>query len=267
MGKNLSKVTHTFLFCDGSSCRKAHSEQITREARAYLRNNGLWDTTHTVKTRCNGRCEDAPTCIVSPGEFWYKELTPQKIIPIVKSHIDHQQPIASDLLYKKGWEEMASNNERPAVKPKAFQLKEDSELGNCFIARGFSSDQYLYPLFLYLKEHPEGVYIHEIGGEGFSFKEIRVVNYTSSHTLELQTETTAILLTIGAVPKDNNTLQKSKISVTEYFYINSTKQAGIRFKNKFGKTLAIIEFDSIENKSWHYCKEIQLQNIATKQLV
>ena len=88
MGKNIANTTHTFLFCDGGSCQKKGSEQVVRTARAYLRNNGLWNTTHTIKTRCNGRCEDAPTCIVSNGDYWYKELTPEKIIPIVKSHIE-----------------------------------------------------------------------------------------------------------------------------------------------------------------------------------
>ncbi|MBE7634071.1 hypothetical protein F7642_06930 [Tenacibaculum finnmarkense genomovar ulcerans] len=263
MGKNIANTTHTFLFCDGGSCQKAGSEQVTRAARAYLRNNNLWDKTHTIKTRCNGRCEDAPTCIVQPGEFWYKELTPEKITPIVKSHINNEplnQEDETNLLYKKGWKEQISNNERAPIKPKPFELKNDAELGECFITKGFSSDQYLYPLFLYLLENPKGITLAMADKKLISFEKINAVNYSDTHTLELKTETTIIKLTIAAVPKENKELQQSKISSTEYFHQKETALTGIRFKNKFGEILGKITFDSIENKAWEYCTKIQLQN-------
>ena len=76
MGKNLADVDYSFYHCDGGSCKKAGSENVLRDVRAHLRNNNLWDKTHSIKTRCNGRCEDAPTCIVQPGNYWYKNLTP-----------------------------------------------------------------------------------------------------------------------------------------------------------------------------------------------
>lgn len=262
MGKNIANTTHTFFFCDGGSCQKAGSEKVVREARAYLRNNELWNSTHTIKTRCNGRCEDAPTCIVSPGEFWYKELTPEKITHIVKGHLNNECPIETELLYKKGWDKHVSNNERVPIKPKPFELKNDTELGECFITKGFSSDQYLYPLFLYLKENPEGVSL-SIPDQGLiQFDDIVSLDYSKAHTLELHTKTSCIPLTIASVPKEDKELQKAKISITEYFYQKETRQTGIRFKNKFGKVLANIEFDSIENKAWNYCTKIQLQNLS-----
>ena len=110
MGKDISKVTTTFQFCDGGSCKKAKSELAVREARAYLRNENLWDTTHTIRTRCNGRCEDAPTWIVQPGNFWYKNLTPEKAVEIVKSHVDTQQPVNEYLLYKEGDTQLHTEN-------------------------------------------------------------------------------------------------------------------------------------------------------------
>ncbi|WP_435263082.1 (2Fe-2S) ferredoxin domain-containing protein [Tenacibaculum sp. nBUS_03] len=262
MGKNIANTTHTFFFCDGGSCQKAGSEKVVREARAYLRNNELWDTTHTIKTRCNGRCEDAPTCIVSPGEFWYKELTPEKITPIIKRHIDNEELVESELLYKKGWNQQVSNNERAPIKPKPFELKNDKELDECYITRGFSSDQYLYPLFLYLKENPEGVSLSMPNELPIPFDDIIALDYSKAHVLEIHTKTTCITLTIASVPKDNKELQKSKISSTEYFYQKETKLSGIRFKNKFGEILGRILFDSIKNKAWKYCTKIQLQNTA-----
>lgn len=260
MGKDIANTTHTFFFCDGGSCQKAGSEQVTRTARAYLRNNNLWDKTHTIKTRCNGRCEDAPTCIVQPDDIWHKELTPEKITPIIKAHINNEPFNEDNLLYKKEWNELVSNNERAPIKPKPFELKNDAELGNCFITKGFSSDQYLYPLFLYLSENPKGVTLAMADKNIISFDKIITVNYSDTHTLELKTKTEIIKLTIAAVPKENKELQQSKISSTEYFHQKETALTGIRFKNKFGEILGKITFDSIENKAWLYCTKIQLQN-------
>lgn len=263
MGKNIANTTHTFFFCDGGSCQKAGGEKVVREARAYLRNNGHWDNTHTIKTRCNGRCEDAPTCIVYPGEFWYKELTPEKITPIVKRHLDNAPLVNSELLFKKGWQEQASDNEIAPIKPKPFELKNDTELGECFMTKGFSSDQYLYPLFLYLLDNPRGVTLISSDEKSISFEDIISLEYSKTYTLELHTETKAIPFTIAAIPKENKELQQSKISITEYFIQKETQQSGIRFKNKFGEVQYKIEFDAIENKAWEYCTKIQLQNKNT----
>ena len=260
MGKNIANTTHTFFFCDGGSCQKAGSEKVVREARAYLRNNELWDSTHTIKTRCNGRCEDAPTCIVGPGTFWYKELTAEKIIPIIKSHVNNEDPVESELLYKQEWQQLSSNNERTPIKPKPFELKNDVELEECYITKGFCSDQYLYPLFLFLKENPSGVSLIMTDDKPIAFDDIVSLDYSHSYTLELHTKTACIPLTIAAVPKDNRALQNSKISSTEYYYQQETQQPGIRFRNKFGKTLGKIEFSSINNKAWRYCTKVQLQN-------
>lgn len=260
MGKNIANTTHTFFFCDGGSCQKAGSEKVIREARAYLKNSELWDTTHTIKTRCNGRCEDAPTCIVSPGEFWYKELTPEKIAHIVKGHLENDTPTISNLLYRTDWEKHDSNNERNAIKPKPFELKNDKELGECYLTKGFSSDQYLYPLFLHLFENPKGIIIKINDKAPIEFKEILAVDYSKKFTLELATKTDAISLIIAAVPKEDNELQKLKISITEYFYKKENKQLGIRFKNKFGNTIAHIFIDNNESNVWSYCEKIQLLN-------
>ena len=263
MGKNIANTTHTFFFCDGGSCQKAGGEKVVREARAYLRNNGHWDNTHTIKTRCNGRCEDAPTCIVYPGEFWYKELTPEKITHIVKGHINNDCPKETELLFKKGWDKQVSSKEITPIKPKPFELKNDTELGECFITKGFSSDQYLYPLFLYLLDNPKGVTLISSDEKRVAFEDIISLEYSKTYTLELHTETKTIPFTIAAVPKENKELQQSKISITEYFIQKETQQSGIRFKNKFGEVQYKIEFDSIENKAWKYCTKIQLQNKNT----
>lgn len=165
-------------------------------------------------------------------------------------------------MFKKGWQKHASDKEIPPFKPKPFELKNDTELGDCLITRGFSSDQYLYPLFLYFAENPKGITLSMAGDKPIPFTEITAVNYAKTYTLELETATDCISLTIAGVPKDNKELQQSKISSTEYFYQKNVNQTGIRFKNKFGEVLGIIKFDSIENLAWKYCTKIQLQNTS-----
>ena len=131
MGKNLATATTTFFFCDGGSCQKAGSEIVTRNARAYIRNNNLWNKTHTIKTRCNGRCEDAPTCIVQSGNYWYKHLTASKIQEIIESHVNQQKGVTPYLLYQDNWDKVISEKEIKPFKPKGFQHKNDVDLGMC----------------------------------------------------------------------------------------------------------------------------------------
>ena len=267
MGKNLANTTNTILFCDGGSCRKAGSEMVTREARVYLRNNGLWDTTHTIKTRCNGRCEDAPTCIVQGGDYWYKQLTPEKIGPILESHLTKDEPIEEYLLYREGWEAVASDNERKKVVAPPFALKQDEQFGECWITRGFSSDQYLHPLFVYFAENsPKATFFNETG-ETFNLQDLKTVVYDNPHVIQLGfSDERGLELHIGAAPKDGPAAHtKQKISVTEYFIETETQSKGIRFKNKMGELKGLIKFDASEKASWDYCLNVQLLGLKNPE--
>lgn len=268
MGKDLSNVTTTFFFCDGGSCQKAGSEKVVRAARAYLRNNELWDSTHTIKTRCNGRCEDAPTCIVSPGEFWYKELTPEKIIPILKSHLNEESSLESSLVYQKGWNKLASDNERDKITPKPFQLKNEVALGEHWVTKGFSSDQYLFPLFQYILENkPKGI-IRLSTGNSFNLKQIESVVYVEAFTMEIRfIDASIINLTIGAIPKTvSPEIKNEKITSTEYISLISGGKI-IQFKNNKGVLIASISFPQEENELWNYCTKIQLGGIVVPELI
>lgn len=270
MGKKIAASNLNIFFCDGGSCQKAGSENVVRTARAYLRNKGHWDTTHTIKTRCNGRCEDAPTCIIQQGDYWYKKLDHQKIIPILESHLQYHKPLKKDLLYQQGWETHQSDNERPEVMPKPFQLKIDAELGSVIITKGFSSDQYLYPLFLFLQSVNEGVSIVFENGERYFFSDFLKVVYETSYTLQLYAKNNRIIdLIIGGVPKSEpSSIIQQKITQTEYFIVKGTTskpQKGIRFKDKRARTIAIIYIPKTANQTWEYCLSTQLKGIQIKE--
>ncbi len=267
MGKNIAKTKLDILFCDGGSCRKAGSELMVREARAYLRNNGLWDTTHTIKTRCNGRCEDAPTCIIQKGNFWYKKLTPNAIISVLESHLNNNQPIEEHLIYQDGWEALISNDERPEVKPKPFQYKIDDKLGDCIITKGFSSDQYLYPLFLFLKSVNEDVFLELENGKSYPFSQLERIDYSSAYTLKLHfKENKTISLVIGGVSKEEplEVIQK-KITSTEYFILEEKNARGVRFKDKLTRLVAIVHIPKTAYKTWEYCLKIQLKDTVINE--
>ena len=259
MGKNIAKTTTTFYFCDGGSCRKAGSESVVRNVRAYLRNNQLWDTTHTIKTRCNGRCEDAPTCIVQNGNFWYKKLTAQKGLEIAKSHIENHTPVEEYLLYHEEWDEINSQDERKPFLLKPFELKEDQTLGLCHIMRGFSSDQYLFPLFLFLHEHAPATTVSLTNGIDFRLEQVQEIRYASEFALEFILKEQTIEFIIAPVPKTNEALQNQKVSVTEYFVLADSLQAGIRFKNKKGELVGTVTLSTIESEAWKYITAVQLQ--------
>ncbi|AZQ65460.1 (2Fe-2S) ferredoxin domain-containing protein [Flammeovirga pectinis] len=265
MGKNIAKTTHNFLFCDGGSCQKAGAENVVRTVRAYLRNNGLWDSTHTIKTRCNGRCEDAPTWIVQPNNYWYKELTPSKGLEIIKSHIHNNKPVEKHLLYCDDWDNISSEKEIPPYKLKPFNIIEDATLGSCYLTRGFASDQYTYPLFLYLFEHSPSSKIVLGDAKELSFSAIKEVLYSKQYVLELVLEHETIELVIAPINQKDTALVKARIAVVEYFHQITSQKKGIRFKNKFGDQIGLIW---LSESAWKYCTEVQLQGLSIdKELV
>ena len=259
MGKKLNEVEKTILFCDGGSCQKAGSDKVSRAARAYLRNNGLWNSTHTIKTRCNGRCEDAPTCIVMPDNTWYKKLDENSVIKVLESHLNEEKSFKDQLLYEPGMDQVDSNDERPPFLLKPFEQKEDEVYGKRYETKGFSSDQYLFPLFLFLSQQQEIIKLEKTSGEKVVMNKEAKVVYAHDYFLELSSGEENLNLVIGSVGKNHpEEIQQQKISSTIY-YLTDNYKGGIRFSNKKGELIASLK---IENQAvWEYCLKIQLGNL------
>lgn len=255
MGKDLSQVKHIFQFCDGGSCRKAGSEQVIRDARASLKNQGLWKEVHTIKTRCNGRCEDAPTWIVQPGNCWYKNLTPQKGIEILHSHLQEQEPLEEYLLYREGWEVLSSEKERPK-EVLLFKEGHDEALGKVLKVRMSSSEQDLYPLFLYLFERYEQILVQEPGQAPRELSGRPLVEYTDAFDIRIKSENIDIQLAIAPLPPDAaGELAARKIGLTEVFRTKmelDPGREGIRFKNRKGEGLLTVWFKQRQGEIWQH---------------
>ncbi len=260
MGKNISKVTTTFQFCDGGSCQKANGELAIREARAYLRNKDLWDDTHTIKTRCNGRCEDAPTWIVQPGNFWYKNLTPEKALTIMSSHLEDDKPVEDYLLYQEGWSVLRSSNEK-TIAPPVFKTKTDPDYGAILVARAFASDQHLYPLFQYLFKTPQPVGV-QIGTDNMVvLREPHHVDYSAPYDLKLTGTQVQLTLAIAGIPKTvSEEISNRKVSVAEVIWLKekTTFTKAIRLKNKKGKHLVSIWIQDEDTSTWAHILKIYL---------
>lgn len=141
--------------------------------------------------------------------------------------------------------------------------KEDALWGNCWYTKGFSSDQYLYPLFLYLKENAKETTITFNKERAFALKSLAGITYTDDYKLFLHFDDGAnISLNIGAVPKTEPLEeQQNKITSTTYFIVQQTKQRKIRFTNKMGKVIASIHLANNEPQIWNYLLTIQLQGL------
>lgn len=259
MGKNLTKVDLTFEFCDGGSCKKAQSEQAIREARACIRNNDLWDKTHTIKTRCNGRCEDAPTWVVHPGNYWYKNLTPEKAIKIITSHTENNTPVDEFLLFKNEWDQMKSDKEK-IIPPVAFKQKQNIDFGNHLVARASASDQYIYPLFKFLfeQDHAFNVCLND---NKYKIDKKHTVDYTDTVDIEVSGSVLNFKFAIGGVTKtDDGAIQDRKVGVSEVIWLqeNTIFDKAIRFKNRKGKELITFWFNKNDTVVWNYILKIYL---------
>lgn len=264
MGKNLTKVNTTFQFCDGGSCKKANSDTALREARAYLRNEDLWDSTHTIRTRCNGRCEDAPTLIVQPGNYWYKNLDAKKSVEIVKSHVNNDKPIPDYLLFTNGWASLKSDKERTTT-PTIFKPKQHTDFGNVLVCRSSASDQYLYPLFKKLLEIPKHLKICLEENDNLVTTPHHV-QYSDAFDMVVSGKNINFTIAIGpitkAMEKDvSQEIKDRKVGVAEVIWFQQATDylGAIRLNNRKGKHLLTIHISNADEMLWNYIFKIYLQ--------
>lgn len=146
MGKDLTNVDHTVFVCTGGTCKKAGAEENMRELRCAIKMAGLHEVTHTVKTLCQGQCENAPVIFIQPDNTWYKQMTANVIDTLVTQKLAKRIELTEHLLYQEGWEQM-----QPArvIDPKThneLSLHEDSFAGQVYGAQIYAWEHNVYPL-------------------------------------------------------------------------------------------------------------------------
>ncbi|MFX3623844.1 MAG: ferredoxin [Ectobacillus sp.] len=96
---NLRGTRHHVFICNGSSCMRKGGEEATQAIRNEIANLDLDTMVHTTRTRCNGRCKDAPVVIVYPEGTWYKEVTPEVGSKIVQQHLARGHVLEDYIIY------------------------------------------------------------------------------------------------------------------------------------------------------------------------
>jgi (2Fe-2S) ferredoxin len=97
---NLQGTKHHVFICNGSSCMRKGGEEATQAIRNEIANLDLDTVIHTTRTRCNGRCKDAPVVIVYPAGTWYKEVTPEVGSKIVQQHLAGGRTLEDYVIYQ-----------------------------------------------------------------------------------------------------------------------------------------------------------------------
>jgi (2Fe-2S) ferredoxin len=76
--KDLINTKKCLFICNGGCCMKKDAEEVTQAIRRYIKNFNLDDEYHTVRTKCIGRCDDAPVAMLSPENIWLKNIDPMQ---------------------------------------------------------------------------------------------------------------------------------------------------------------------------------------------
>ncbi|MEH7118422.1 (2Fe-2S) ferredoxin domain-containing protein [Neobacillus vireti] len=96
---NLNGTKHHVLICNGSSCMRKGGEEATQAIRNEITELNLDSRIHTTRTRCNGRCKDAPVAIVYPDGTWYKNVTAEVGSSIVRQHLAGGTILSDQVIY------------------------------------------------------------------------------------------------------------------------------------------------------------------------
>ncbi len=99
---DLLETKKCLFICNGGCCMKKDAELVTVGIRKHIADLGFKDSVHTVRTRCIGRCDDAPVVFSSPDSVWYKEVFPEDVPQFVQNYLHSNQLIEKHHLHKMG---------------------------------------------------------------------------------------------------------------------------------------------------------------------
>ena len=89
---------------------KMNAEEVTLAIRKSIQDFKLDDDYHTVRTKCMGRCDDAPVAMLVPDNIWLKDIN-HKQCDLLLSEIELNKVKESDnFLYKMGEATINSNS-------------------------------------------------------------------------------------------------------------------------------------------------------------
>lgn len=82
MGKDYNQVKNFIFVCNGSDCKDEGSKSLEKLFSQELKKQGLKDKTKIIKTKCTGRCKEAPVVVV--GNKWLTKVKDKNVEEIVE---------------------------------------------------------------------------------------------------------------------------------------------------------------------------------------
>tara|TARA_B100001778_G_scaffold199407_1_gene164615 strand:+ start:4869 stop:5237 length:369 start_codon:yes stop_codon:yes gene_type:complete len=108
--KDIINSKKCLFICNGGSCMKMNAEEVTQAIRKSIQDFKLDDDYHTVRTKCMGRCDDAPVAMLAPDNIWLKDINHNQC-DLLLSEIELNEVKEGDnFLYKMGDKTINSNS-------------------------------------------------------------------------------------------------------------------------------------------------------------
>ncbi|NLM20172.1 MAG: NADH-quinone oxidoreductase subunit NuoF [Peptococcaceae bacterium] len=82
-----SEFNYQILVCGGGGCISSKCHEVRDALVKCLEKYGLSDKVAVIVTGCMGICALGPVVLIRPDQTFYTEVTPEKMVEIVKSHI------------------------------------------------------------------------------------------------------------------------------------------------------------------------------------
>ena len=100
--KDLVNTKKCLFICNGGCCMKKDAEEVTQAIRRCIKEMGLDDEYLTVRTKCIGRCDDAPVAMLSPDNVWLKNIDSMQVDLLLREIQENQIKNSKNFLYKMG---------------------------------------------------------------------------------------------------------------------------------------------------------------------
>ena len=78
------------------------AEEVTQALRKCIKEMNLDDDFHTIRTRCIGRCDDAPVAVLAPDNIWLKHIDYNECESLLNEIQSNEINNSENFLYKMG---------------------------------------------------------------------------------------------------------------------------------------------------------------------
>jgi NADH:ubiquinone oxidoreductase subunit E len=85
MGKDYNKIKNFIFVCNGSDCKSSGAKDLEKLFSQELKSMGIRDKTKIIKTKCTGRCKEAPVVVVDNN--WLTKVKLKNVGDILKENL------------------------------------------------------------------------------------------------------------------------------------------------------------------------------------